>query len=220
MSKITEQQRPKLTASLVEHQDAFDLSTKSAQWVIQNTKEAIKIASKTWEEHYVKNNVFKFITEFVIIVSNDYKHSTYIKSFRKKYKSGLYYSNSNITDKNFKNPSRILKPGDIFICKIFSQIKSDKITSEEKLAFLKLQNAVFLGAQGICLVYEQGRDKLLKGKSYSSFDEKERLWEDHNGYHRVPNIGVDLDGGFGFYISIFGNDCKPSTTLLCFCEKK
>lgn len=41
---MTEQQIPVLTAKLVEHQSAFNvLSTGDAQWVIQNTKQAIAV---------------------------------------------------------------------------------------------------------------------------------------------------------------------------------
>ena len=41
---MTEQQIPKLVASLVEHQNAFSqISTENGQWAIQNTAEAIKL---------------------------------------------------------------------------------------------------------------------------------------------------------------------------------
>lgn len=215
--KITEQQKCKLMASLVEHQDAFsDLSIESAQWVIQNTKEAVEVASKVWEEH--KNYDFIFITEFVIVVPNDYEYSTYIKLFRRKNKTGLYYYNNDITDENFKIPYRILKPGDMFICKVFFQRKHGVTTSEERLAFYKAQNAIFLGIQGVCLVYEQQKDKLPKGKWYCSFDKKERLWKD-SGSHRVPYIDVYSDGDFRIDIGYFEKRWSEKCALLCFYKK-
>lgn len=52
----TEKQIPKLAAALVEHQDFFrDLSIEEAQWVIQNTPDAIALFSRAIREHHQRS---------------------------------------------------------------------------------------------------------------------------------------------------------------------
>jgi hypothetical protein len=104
--------------------------------------------------------------------------------------------NEDITDKNFPNPTRILKPGEEFRVRVFKQFVGDTTTSEERMAFLATQKAVHTGAQGLSLVFDEKRDQLPKGGWYASFDERDRLWKDAHNKHQVP--GVDCSSGYDF----------------------
>ncbi len=159
-----------------------------------------------------------FVDLGIITVPKDYDHASRLKTFRKEHFGEFYYYNDDISDKHFPKPSRILKPGDKLHVRVFKQIVRGTTTSEERMAFLATQKAVHTGAQGVSLVWEQKRDQLPKDKWYCSFDEKEVLWKDAGGYHRVPFVYRYSDGDFGFDLGSFedgwgGNDC-----LLCFCD--
>ncbi|MCX6731443.1 MAG: hypothetical protein NTX55_00410, partial [Candidatus Parcubacteria bacterium] len=149
-----------------------------------------------------------------ITVPVDYVHATWLASFLEKNRKKFYGVNSNITDANFPNPTRILKPGDKLRVRAFKQVVGGTTTSEERMAFLKSQNAVFVGAQGTSLVFEQKRDQLPKGKWYCSFDEKMCLWEDADGGRRVPYVSVRSDGGFFFSLGYFEDVWSDDSALL------
>ena len=158
----------------------------------------------------------------IITVPDDYDHATCLAKFHAKHQGGknksFYYYNDNITDKNFPNPTRILKPGDKLRVRAFKQIVGGSTTSEERLAFLATQKAIYTGAQGASLVFEQKRDQLPKGKWYASFDEKEALWSDAGGGHGVPCVDRHSDGGFWFNLGRFESDWDDDHCLLCFCD--
>lgn len=158
----------------------------------------------------------------VIEIPADYDHTKRLSTFYKKHqdagKKSFYYYNEMTTDQNFSNPSRILKPGDKLWVRAFRQATSGMTTSEERLKFLKSQNAVFTGAQGASVVFDQKRNQLPKGYWYVSFDEKERLWQDPNGHHRVPCVNANSSGAFNFYLGYFENGWGPGGILLCFCD--
>ncbi len=153
----------------------------------------------------------------IIIVPDDCVAGTELASLNKK---DFYYCNENLTDKNFSNPSRILKPGDKFSVKAFKQNFSGTTTSQERLGFLAtFPNAVLLGAQGGSLVYKQKRSELPKGYWYASFDKNGKLWKDSDGNHRVPNVYAYTDGDFVFNLGYFEGDWHESCVLLCFYEE-
>lgn len=141
-----------------------------------------------------------------------------LDKFMRENRKKFYGVNENITDANFPNPSRILKPGDKLWVRAFQQIVKGGTTSEERMKFLKKQNAVFTGAQGATLVFDQKRDELPKGKWYASFDEKDRLWEDAGGDHRVPGVLAHSDGDFYWFLGSFGYVWDGSSAFLCFCD--
>ncbi|MFA6324604.1 MAG: hypothetical protein WCX46_00005, partial [Candidatus Paceibacterota bacterium] len=58
----------------------------------------------------------------------------------------------------------------------------------------------------------------VKGYWYLSFDEKESLWKDADGDHRVPGVCAGSDGGFEFVLGCFGDDWHDHSCLLCFCD--
>lgn len=179
----------------------------------------------THEIKEIKKLEAKSVEKFVlladlgeIIVPRNFDSKTWLASFDKKNRKKFYYYNDNITDANFPNPTRILKPGDKLHVRVFKQNVSGSTTSEERMEFLATQNAVYTGAQGASLVWEQKRDLLPKGKWYCSFDEKDRLWKDSDGYHRVPSVSAHSDGDFEFGLGCFGRAWLGDGCLLCFCD--
>lgn len=154
----------------------------------------------------------------IITVPDDYVHDKRLTTFGKQNRKKFYYYNDEITDKNFPNPTRVLKPGDKLRVRAFKQVVGGTTTSEERMAFLATQKAIHTGAQGASLVFDQKRDKLPKGKWYASFDEKDRLWADAGGNHRVPDVYCDSDGDFRFYLGYFENVWNDGRAFLCFCD--
>ena len=131
----------------------------------------------------------------------------------------LHDYSKGITDENFPNPSRILKPGDRVRVRAFHQIVPGTTTSEERMAFLEKQPGNFYaGAQGIVHVFEQKRDQLPKGKWYASFDKKDHLWEEPDGSHGVPHVDADSDGDFHVYLGDLELDWSDDDALLSFSD--
>lgn len=167
----------------------------------------------------VPTEKFSLLADFgTITVPADYDHATQLVSFRKKNYRKFYYYNDAITDAHFPNPTRILKPGDKLWVRAFKQAIGGTTTSEERLAFLATKKAVHTGAQGASLVFEQRCNQFPKGYWYTSFDEKDHLWEDANGYHGVPGMGAHSGGGFDFGLGTLEYICYGDSVLLCFCD--
>lgn len=154
----------------------------------------------------------------IITVPDDYVHEKRLMTFGKQNREKFYYYNDETTDKNFPNPTRVLKPGDKLRVRAFKQVVGGTTTSEERMAFLATQKAIHTGAQGASLVFDQKRDQLPKGKWYASFDEKDRLWADADGNHRVPVVYCESDGGFKFGLGYFESVWRDDRAFLCFCD--
>ncbi len=158
----------------------------------------------------------------IITVPDDYDHATWLARFQEKHQGGkkksFYLYNDEITDANFPNPTRILKPGDKLRIRVFKQIIDGTTTSEERMAFLATQKAVHTGAQGASLVFEQKHKQLPKGKWYASFDEKERLLRSADGRHRVPLVDCCSDGDFRFCLGFFEGVWFDDAAFFCLCD--
>lgn len=154
-----------------------------------------------------------------ITVPEDYRHRNCMALFRKKNHKKFCNYNRNVTDGNFSNPSHVLVPGKKYNIRAFKQIVGET-TSEERLAYLKKQNAVLVGAQGLTMVFEKKSNKLPKNFHYYSFDEKDRLWEVTYDYHKVPCLAACLNGDFKLYLGDFKNSWGGHHVLLCFLDIK
>ena len=155
----------------------------------------------------------------IITVPAGYVHATRLVTANERGVYGEMYANDpNLTDAHFPNPSRVLKPGDRVHVYAYKQIVPGETTSAERLAYLATQKAVYLGAQGASLVLEQKRPLLPKGFWYASFDEKDRLWEDAGGYHRVPCVYACSGGGFSFDLGRFEFVWHGDFAFLGFCD--
>ena len=159
---------------------------------------------------------FDLVTSFDVVVPKNYNHATRLGTFREAHGKEFYYYDDAITDANYAKVTTKLIPERKLKVKIF-QITT-RVSSEDCLGFLRGQKAILLGAQGASLAYEQGKNQLPKGRWHVSFDEKNALWVDSVGYHRVPYVDAYSDGGFGFRLGYFGIDWDSDACLLCFCD--
>ena len=94
----TEQQIPKLTGALVEHQLAFaSLTNEEAQWAILNIKVAIAAMVEAVKVEY--NKVVSYITTIYTILVDE------TQTVEEAVKAGDFdWSNKNIISKNFPKP--------------------------------------------------------------------------------------------------------------------
>jgi hypothetical protein len=83
----------------------------------------------------------------IIVEPDDYNHAMALAKFLEKNRKKFYGVDKNITDANFSNPSRVLKPGDRLWVRAFKQIVGETTTSEERMTFLAAQKAIHTGAQ-------------------------------------------------------------------------
>ena len=161
---------------------------------------------------------FRFVTSFSIVVPQGYDHATRLAKFRNEHEKEFAFYNGDITDGHFAKATTMLAPGSKLKVKVV-QI-TETVASEDCLAFLRNQKARLLGAQGVTFAYEQGKDKLPKGRYYASFDEKDALWEDPAGHHRVPGVYADSGGDFFFLLDYFESAWVGAGGLLCFCDEE
>ncbi len=154
----------------------------------------------------------------ITTVHADYEHGNQLKKFFEQNSDKLFNINYEITDKNFPNPTRVLRPGDRLRIRAFKQVVGGSTTTEERVDFLRKEKAVFIGAQGASLVFERKCNQLPKCKQYTSFDEKDRLWIDDAGVHRLPNIDCCSNGDFMLRLGDFEQSNRSDVALLCFTE--
>lgn len=154
----------------------------------------------------------------IITVPVDYMSESRLFYFKLAFGTKFFSFNGDITDANFWNPTRIMKPGDRLWVRAHKQIISGTTTSEEHLEFLASLGSYYTGAQGASLVFEQKRSQLPKGYWYGSFDEKDRLLGDEHG-HRVPGVGVNSSGNY-FSLGFFERPWRDlSRAFLSFCDE-
>ncbi len=169
--------------------------------------------------HSTADNRFELSSSFEITVPKSYDHATQLARFAlytKKEK--FYYYNDAITDKNFAGVTAKLIPGKTYGVKIFGIKWGKVVTSDDCLAFLATQRAVLVGAQGISLVRQLKKDEFPVGKWTVSFDDKDALWEDADGNHRVPSMNLHSDGDWHFNLGFFESDWNGNDCLLCLCD--
>ncbi len=161
----------------------------------------------------LQNDKFSLLKTFKIIVPKNYKHNKQLSTQNKK---DFYGFNSDITDANFAKATNQLAAGKTYQVKIFAINKS--VTSEECLALLKSQQAILVGAQGLSIIWELKKEEFPTSKWTVSFDEKKALWQDDDGYRRVPDIYGYSDGDWYFYLSYFESNWHSDYCLLCVCD--
>lgn len=154
----------------------------------------------------------------IITVPDDYNHRTALATFLKKNRKKFHSVNDDINDVNFPNPSRSLNPGDKLRVRAFKQIVEGTTTPDERMEFLRSQKAVFTGAQGACLVFEQKHDQLPWDYWYVSFDEPDRLYESADGDRQVLRLLASLGVGFYLVLGHLKGVWDTSNALLCFTE--
>lgn len=152
----------------------------------------------------------------IITVPDYYSHAECLKSFRDKSGKEFSHFRNEINDANFPDPTHILRRGQKLHVSAYMQVVKGTTTSEERMAFLATRKAMYVGAQGASLVFNQRREELRKGKWYASFDEEGRLWKDSGGHRQVPIIHCDSDGDFEFILHPLATAWRSGNAFLCF----
>ncbi|MFA6524083.1 MAG: hypothetical protein WC264_00460 [Candidatus Paceibacterota bacterium] len=87
-------------------------------------------------------------------------------------------------------------------------------------SFMKRRNALFVGAQGLSLVYGYEKEKFPKDKWIFSFDKKKALWKAPDGNIMVPFMAAHFYGNFEFCLSKFRDNLYPhGYCIICFFKK-
>lgn len=148
----------------------------------------------------------------------DYSHVKRIGMFLKRDRSKFSDVKPEINDTNFPRPSRIIKPGDKFLVRVFQQIEhyGHTTTMDDRLKFLALHNAVHTGPQGASLVFEQKRAHLPVDTWYASLDEDcEESVDDTEG---VSGLIRYSDGTFCWHLGCFEHLWVNTRAFFCFTE--
>jgi hypothetical protein len=171
-------------------------------------------------------NIYGFFvpTKFVLLadlgivtVPSGYEHYRTLKSFREKYMDMFKNFDDRITDANFQNPSCLLHPGDRLHVRVYRQVGLHATTTaKERMSFLEGEGAVYTGAQGAALVFEQKRDLLPKGYFFSSLDVRERLFNEEHEHVYMPVLSAGES--FCFFVGFFNLPCLHYMAFLCFSE--
>lgn len=168
------------------------------------------------KKHSAQDERFKLINTFKLTVPASYNHVTQLTSFSKEnYKKFSYYNDA-LTDENFAKATNKLVPGKTYTAKIFQL--TTEISSEDCVMFLKTQKAILVGAQGISLVWQKKKNELPIGKWTVSFDEKDALFVDAGGCHRVSGVYRRSSGAWNFLLGCFEDAWDTGFCLLCFCD--
>ncbi len=159
------------------------------------------------------------INETELVVPQYYNHGTWLATFAEKTKGlpDTDYYNNELIDTNFSKVSNKLVPGKKYKAKLFP-ILENNVPSEDCLSILKGQGATLVGAQGIMLLQHLNKGFFPIDKRTVSFDEKNRLWKDAKGYHRVPFVDRDSGGGWVFSLGCFEGQWLDIRCLVCFCD--
>lgn len=167
----------------------------------------------------LQDSRFTLIRTFDVTVPEGYVHETRLASFKKENGKNFNFLHSGITDVNFRNAARLVS-GRTFKVEIFGQNVSGMTSSDERMALLRSKRAVFVGAQGASLVVSEKREELPRGFSYASFDERDALWKDADGFHRLPIVNVSISGDIDFDLGIFEKPWSSQVCFLCFTDKE
>jgi len=163
---------------------------------------------------------FSLLHTFKLKVPADYDHFTQLKSFREKYRDEFDLYNPNMTDKNFARVTDRLVPGKTYIGKFFVSAEK-RVLSHQKdcLPFLKRQNAILCGAQGISLAWQCAEKEFPIGYCWYSLDKKRALWKsvEEDVLSMIPFIGVGPSNK-SFHVGAFSDDNFNPVNFFCLCK--
>ncbi|MFZ2253249.1 MAG: hypothetical protein WAW13_03705 [Minisyncoccia bacterium] len=152
----------------------------------------------------------------IITVPEGYCHANQLEKFSED-KSVFNSYNAYISDLNFANPSRILKPGDRLHVQVFRH-DCGWVSLKECLSFLDSKKAVYPGAQGASLVFTQKRMQLPQdGVGYASVDTEERLlFVPEKNCRGVPCISAHSGDIFDFLLCRHDKGLGVNVNIFCF----
>lgn len=167
------------TAERWEKEDSSGLKKALAYALLPTLKKPKKTVEK-----------FFYVKTIQVTVPDDYDHATQLATFREKNYEKFHEYNNQITDENFAKVTTKLVPGRKYAVKIFGINPGEIAGSDECLAKYREEKALFVGAQGASVVWQENRKDLPKDKWYVSFDEKKALYKVTYDRLRVPRVGA------------------------------
>lgn len=194
------------------------LSKAEAEEIISKPNAVQELARLMLQNLATANGRFgPAIRDFEFTIPSDYDHDTQIDTFVIKTQElkTTHHMNKNLTSQNFAKATNRLKPGKTYRVRIFPILET--VTSEDCMDFLKDQNVILVGAQGLTLLQDHKVNELPVGGTIS-FDHKDALWNDIGNYHRLLVIKKSYDDNFEFNLGIFEDHWFNTNCLLCFSE--
>lgn len=224
-SSITDNQIGKIQELLGARLRKSNLPLKAVQEILENQGKELISEFETSLRKRVKaidcrDTPFELLDEFLLVVPKGFNHDNQLTSFAQRFRSEFFDYNEAITDDNFNKVTTHLSSGQKLRVKIFG-IRM-RVSSVQCLDFLRSQKAIFVGTQGLALVYELYKEKFLKNRFTISFDEKEALWVDGEGHHQVSHISALQVGKvdtFKFCLVDFNLNRYDDSCLLCLCDE-
>ena len=218
---ITSGQKKQLLRVLEDGLDQQELTKAQADQILKVGNLGQGDLRKSLQKHSIVDKRFGanlLDPKHTFTVPADYNHDTQVDVFGKKTRKlkSTYYYNDELTSKNFANATNKLESGKTYAIKMFPI--SETVKSEDCLAFLASNNATLVGAQGLTALQNDQPDIFPTGKYTVSFDEKDALWKDANGYHGLPFVNRDSDGDRGFNLGYFEISRGSGSVLVCFCD--
>ncbi len=198
MESMTQNQRKQIIRLVEDQLDKNNLSKTAAQQLIEAGNIFQTRLQSTISE--LTKETFSFLKEIKITVPADYTLNEYFAKF------------------GHKPVSYKPIPGRTYKVKFWLINKGERPSSEEIIAHLKINGVLLTGDLGISLVYQEKKEELPVGKWMLSFDEKDNLYEDADGYHRVPRIYRYSGGDYEFSLGNFEDDWNGYDCLMGFCD--
>ncbi len=154
------------------------------------------------------------INETELIVPPDHNHDTWLDTFAEKTKHlpNTHFYDGCLNNISLWGVSNKLVPWERYKVKLFPILKNN-VPSEDCVTFLKKQNAMIVGAQGLFLLQNLRKGFFPMNKYVLSF------YEICEKRRRVPYVrhwsSNDL---WSFYLGCFENRWNDSCCLVCFCD--
>ncbi len=157
------------------------------------------------EPKFFDQKTFELVQEEKgLVVPRDYYHPQQLKRFVEKYKlkpltnahdendedyPHFYQFDTRITDENFRRASHELIPGKSYSALFFYLLIKGPGSLEPLLRYVKKENLIAGGAQGLTLLWEGMHDRLPQKTFITSYDYKESLpWIEELNDYGVPSM--------------------------------
>ena len=157
----------------------------------------------------MSSSKFRLMDEFELVVEDNYIHDHQFERMQAYEKCFGFISDTFM----LQDPGKVsvqLMPG---LYKAgFVKICSRILDTDECVNFLKTNNALLIAGPGLSYIWIKERDRFPKGRTLS-FDEKDLLLVDSEGYHRIP--GIDKNRQFDAVMDYYECGLNGDYNMLC-----